>query len=47
MVVWHEETGETVSEDVWQFVNRLSDYMFVLSRFVSEILEINTSVWEK
>lgn len=47
MVVWHEETGETVSEDVWQFVNRLSDYMFVLSRFVSEILEINTSIWEK
>ena len=47
MVVWHEETGETVSEEVWQFVNRLSDYSFVLARFVGNNLEINVPIWEK
>jgi cob(I)alamin adenosyltransferase len=47
MVVWHEETGETVSEEVWQFVNRLSDYSFVLARFVANNLEINVPIWEK
>ena len=47
MVVWHEETGETVSEEVWQFVNRLSDYCFVLARFIANNLEISVPVWEK
>lgn len=47
MVLWHEETGETVPEDVWQFVNRLSDYCFVLARFMANNLEISVPVWEK
>ena len=47
MVLWHEETGETVAESVWEFVNRLSDYCFVLSRFVAKNLEIEVYLWEK
>ena len=47
MVVWHEESGENVSEDVWQFVNRLSDYCFVLARYVAKNLEISIPIWEK
>ena len=47
MVVWHEETGETVADEVWQFVNRLSDYCFVLARFMAKNLEISVPVWEK
>ena len=47
MVFWHEETGETVADEVWQFVNRLSDYCFVLARFVAKNLEISVPVWEK
>ena len=47
MVKWHEETGETLAEDVWQFVNRLSDYCFVLARFIAKNLEISVPIWEK
>ena len=46
-VVWHEESGENVSDDVWQFVNRLSDYCFVLARYVAKNLEISIPLWEK
>ena len=47
MVQWHETTGEGVNEEVWQFVNRLSDYCFVLSRFMANNLEISVPTWEK
>ena len=47
MVVWHEESGENVAESVWEFVNRLSDYCFVLARFVAKNLEIEVYLWEK
>ena len=47
MVVWHEESSEPLAEDVWQFVNRLSDYCFVLARFIADNLEINVPTWEK
>lgn len=47
MVLWHEETGEVLPENVWQFVNRLSDYCFVLARFMAKNLEISVPVWEK
>ena len=47
MVGWHEATGEELAEEVWQFVNRLSDYCFVLSRFIANNLEISIPVWEK
>lgn len=47
MVVWHEETGENAAESVWEFVNRLSDYCFVLARYVAKNLEIDVYLWEK
>jgi cob(I)alamin adenosyltransferase len=47
MAVWREETGENVAEPVWEFVNRLSDYCFVLARFVAKNLEIEVYLWEK
>ena len=47
MVVWSEETGETVSEQVLQYVNRLSDFCFVLARFMANNLEIIVPTWEK
>ncbi len=47
MVVWHEESGENVADDVWQFVNRLSDYCFVLARYVAKKIEISVPIWEK
>lgn len=47
MVVWHENTGETVADEVWQFVNRLSDYCFVLARFVAKKQEMQLPTWEK
>ena len=46
-MLWHEETGEVLPENVWQFVNRLSDYCFVLARFMAKNLEISVPVWEK
>ena len=47
MVLWCEESGESVEETVWQYVNRLSDYCFVLARFLTKKLEINELIWKK
>jgi cob(I)alamin adenosyltransferase len=47
MVVWHEDTAEQLPERVWQLVNRLSDYCFVLARYMAKNMEINLPVWEK
>jgi cob(I)alamin adenosyltransferase len=47
MVTWHEASGDMVPDDVWQFVNRMSDYCFVLARFMAKNLEISVPVWEK
>ena len=47
MVVWHEESDETLPESVWQYVNRLSDYCFVLARFMAKKIEISVPIWEK
>ena len=47
MVLWCEESGESLEETVWQYVNRLSDYCFVLARFLTKKLEINELIWEK
>jgi cob(I)alamin adenosyltransferase len=34
--------------EVWlRFVNRMSDYCFVLARFVGQKMEIEPLVWEK
>ena len=47
MVFWSEESGELLEETVWQYVNRLSDYCFVLARFLAKNLEISELIWEK
>lgn len=47
VIKWLEES-EMEAENVHvRFVNRLSDYFFVLARFIAENLEINLFVWEK
>lgn len=47
MVVWQKESGEKLSEAVFEYVNRLSDYFFVLARFMSHKKGIKLSIWEK
>ena len=47
IVKWLEESGEQVDSVVVRYVNRLSDYLFVLSRIVANNLEISLFVWEK
>ena len=47
MVKWLEESGEEIDSVVVRFVNRLSDYLFVLSRIIANNLEISLFVWEK
>ena len=36
-----------VDDEVMKFVNRLSDYCFVLARFIANNLEISIPTWEK
>ena len=47
VVKWLEDGDEEVDSVVVRYVNRLSDYLFVLSRFVANNLEIRLFVWEK
>lgn len=47
VVKWLEESGEEMDSVVVRYVNRMSDYLFVLSRFVAHNLEISLFVWEK
>ena len=47
VVKWLEDSDEEVDSVVVHYVNRLSDYLFVLSRFVANNLEISLFVWEK
>ena len=47
VVKWLEDSDEEVDSVVVRYVNRLSDYLFVLSRFVANNLEISLFVWEK
>ena len=47
VVRWLEDGDEEVDSVVVRYVNRLSDYLFVLSRFVANNLEISLFVWEK
>ena len=43
-----QETEDSmIGENVMKFVNRLSDYCFVLARFIAKKLEINVPIWEK
>ena len=47
MVKCLEESEMEVAGAELRFVNRLSDYFFVLARFMAKNLEINLFVWEK
>jgi cob(I)alamin adenosyltransferase len=47
MVKCLEESGIEVESVELRFVNRLSDYFFVLARFIAKNLEIRLFVWEK
>lgn len=47
VVRWLEEDGQNDSSVELRFVNRLSDYFFVLARFLAKNLEIHLFVWEK
>ena len=47
VVKWLEDGDEEVDSVVVRYVNRLSDYLFVLSRFVANNLEISLFVGEK
>ena len=46
VVKWLEDGDEEVDSVVVRYVNRLSDYLFVLSRFVANNLEISLFVWK-
>ena len=47
VIKWLEDSAEDIDAVVVRYVNRLSDYLFVLSRFVANNLEISIFVWEK
>ena len=47
VVKWLENDGEEIDSVVVRYINRLSDYLFVLSRFVANNLEISLFVWKK
>ena len=47
IVDWCDSEGKSLPEKVVCFVNRLSDYCFVLARFMAKNLEISVPVWEK
>lgn len=47
VVDWCDSENRELPNDVVCWVNRLSDYFFVLSRFLSKNLEICCILWEK
>ena len=47
IVVWCDEEGMALPEDVITFVNRLSDYCFVLARWIAKESEITPFFWKK
>jgi cob(I)alamin adenosyltransferase len=47
VVRWLEECEQEGECIELRFVNRLSDYFFVLARFLAKNLEISLIVWEK
>lgn len=47
VVNWQEESDAYLSEIVSEYINRLSDYLFVLARYTAQKMEINLSIWEK
>lgn len=42
-----ENDGEKLSEDVLCFINRLSDYFFVLARYIAQKEQISPLIWKK
>jgi cob(I)alamin adenosyltransferase len=46
-VKWLEDSGVEAESVELRYINRLSDYFFVLARFIAKNLEITLFVWEK
>lgn len=42
---WHIDSNEAVREDVKIYLNRLSDWLFVVSRFISSKLGVAEIMW--
>ena len=47
VVAWCDEEGVDLPERVVCFVNRLSDYSFVLARWIGKMQKIPPFVWKK
>lgn len=47
VVKWLEDSGVEAESVELRYINRLSDYFFVLARFIAKNLEITLFVWEK
>lgn len=45
LIKYHEETGEDFPENSQQFLNRLSDYYFVLARYVNHREQCDEILW--
>lgn len=46
MVRFHDETGESLPANALEFINRLSDYFFVLARYVNYLERKYDTVWK-
>ena len=47
IIRWESESGTEAHADVLRFVNRLSDYCFVLARWMGQNEQIAPAIWEK
>lgn len=47
IICWCENEGAELSNEVICFVNRLSDYFFVLSRHIAKKEQISPIIWKK
>ncbi len=45
LVAYHQETQEALPENAAIFVNRLSDYFFVLSRYLNKAQKVEEVLW--
>jgi cob(I)alamin adenosyltransferase len=47
LISYHESSGEELPENSVKFLNRLSDYFFVLARFVNYEAGVDDIAWVK
>ena len=46
LIAYYEETQEELPQNSVIFLNRLSDYFFVLARYVNHVLKVNEINWK-